>query len=164
MLSGRKQHKSQMQCLCQQDADQVMLWGPVEGHPNIFMSRTETCLNPGRSSCVCVFFVLFFYTRNKWKTVIASCTSRGRMMLNLSSHVYCMSHLITISCMSLNASSSPSANAFPWQSHSHPYTPKSLRLPELGATIKTVVALVTILKRHHLIGADTSNPAARFFS
>lgn len=93
-------------------------------------------------------FVIFTQETNQ-KTVIASrAGAKWGWCSGLSPHAYCMSHLVRISCMSLNASPSPSANVQSYtQFLSRSYTPKSLRLLQLGATIKTVVARVTILKR-----------------
>lgn len=130
---------TQMLCLSWYETDQVALRGPAESTTHTCISRMELWR----------WILLWFLHKKQIKNsdCITCCQNKDDTQSWVLIHTVCpisadyhachwMHHLLLQQM---------------WQSHtqslSRSYTPKSLRLLQLGATIKTVVALVTILKR-----------------
>lgn len=140
LWKGRKEHGCCAWVDTGHETDQVALRGPSEGPAHTCVKRCE-----GKSWWILLWFL------HKKQIKNSDCITRGRS--EVDAPAWALMHTVCHISSEYHACHWMYHLLFQqmWQSdtqfHSRSYTPKSLRLLQLGATIKTVVAHVTILKR-----------------
>lgn len=135
---GRKEG-TQMLCLSWHETDEVVVRGPAESHSHMYVTYIRwNLVDP---------FVIFTQETNQKQGFHCIWQSEGDAEFGALIHTVCHISSEYHACHWKHHLLLQQMWQSHTQSHSRSYTPKSLRLLQLGATIKTVVALVTILKR-----------------